>query len=50
MYFKPLIVNTGDKLEDIPAEMLRRLYNLGYLTVFGAKGKLKFKIFNYNKK
>lgn len=37
LYFKPLISNTGTQVEDIPAEMLRRLYNLGFLTVFGAK-------------
>ncbi|KRX06659.1 Armadillo-type fold [Pseudocohnilembus persalinus] len=37
LYFKPLISQTGGTVEDVPAEILRRLYNLGYLTVFGAK-------------
>lgn len=34
---KPLLSNAGVKVPEIPAEILRRLQNLGYLTVFGAR-------------
>ena len=37
LYLKPLVAKTGENVPDIPAELLRRLYSLGYLTVFGAK-------------
>lgn len=36
-YFRPLIMNAGENMKDIPIEVLRRLHHLGYLTVFGAK-------------
>ena len=35
LYFKPLLASV--KVPVIPAEILRRLHNLGYLTVFGAR-------------
>jgi len=36
-YFRPLIVNAGEPMKDIPVEVLRRLHHLGYLNIFGAK-------------
>ena len=36
-YFRPLIVNAGEPMKDVPIEVLRRLHHLGYLTVFGAR-------------
>lgn len=36
-YLKPLISKTGENIPEVPAEVLRRLHNMGYLTVFGAK-------------
>jgi centrosomal protein CEP104 len=37
LYFRPLIINVGEKVPDIPPEVFRRLHSLGYLTIFGAK-------------
>ena len=37
IYFKPLFANIGDKSCDHNVELLRRLFNMGYLTVFGAR-------------
>ncbi|KAL4438288.1 hypothetical protein ABPG74_009711 [Tetrahymena malaccensis] len=37
MYLKPLLANAGEKVPDISSEILRRLYHLGYLQVFGSK-------------
>ena len=37
LYLRPLLANAGEKVLDIPAEVLRRLYNMHYLTIFGAK-------------
>ena len=37
LYFKPLLAHAGEKLKDIPLEVLRRLQHLGYLNVFGAQ-------------
>jgi centrosomal protein CEP104 len=36
-HLNPLIQKSGDKIPEIPTEVLRRLHNLGYLTVFGSK-------------
>ncbi|KAM3136863.1 hypothetical protein pb186bvf_011122 [Paramecium bursaria] len=37
LYLNPLLNSAGDKITDIPLEILRRLHQLGYLTVFGAR-------------
>lgn len=37
MYLKPLLTAAGEKVPEISSEILRRLYHLGYLQVFGAK-------------
>ncbi|CAD8106995.1 unnamed protein product [Paramecium primaurelia] len=37
LYLNPLLAQAGEKMVDIPLEILRRLHQLGYLTVFGAK-------------
>lgn len=37
MYLKPLLSGVGENVPSIPAEVLRRLHQLGYLTVFGVK-------------
>jgi len=36
-YFLPLLSKTGDHVPEMPTEIFRRLHNLGYLTIFGAK-------------
>lgn len=37
LYLKPLLTNAGERVPEISSEILRRLYNLGYLQVFGSK-------------
>jgi len=37
MYLKPLLANAGEKVPEVSSEILRRLYHLGYLQVFGSK-------------
>lgn len=36
-YVNPMLHSAGEKLVDIPIEILRRLHQLGYLNVFGAR-------------
>jgi len=37
LYLNPLLATAGEKLPEVPHDVLRRLQNLGYLNVFGAR-------------
>ncbi|EGR30972.1 hypothetical protein IMG5_119870 [Ichthyophthirius multifiliis] len=37
LYLKPLLVQTKEKLPEISSEILRRLFHLGYLQIFGTQ-------------
>lgn len=37
LYLKPLLSGVGEKLTECNIEILRHLWNKGYLTVFGAR-------------
>lgn len=37
LYLKPLLAGVGEKLTECNIEILRHLWNKGYLTIFGAR-------------